>query len=213
MGALSLTLGRLSNAQARILLATAVFAAASIWNSPFPALTPLQAIPTFVALAALALAGRRWGVSTASLACLCLFLALHTIGGRYIYSFVPYDEWFAALGLTTPSEVFGWQRNHYDRLVHFAFGLLWFPLLRELLVRKGGLSPRWSTYVAVEAVLAASAAYEIFEWWLTLVMAPGNADAYNGQQGDIWDAQKDMALAFVGTLIAAVVSSIRKKRS
>ena len=144
---------------------------------------------------------------------LCLFLALHTIGGRYIYSFVPYDEWFAALGLTTPSELFGWQRNHYDRLVHFAFGLLWFPLLRELLVRKGGLSPRWSTYVAVEAVLAASAAYEIFEWWLTLVMAPGNADAYNGQQGDIWDAQKDMALAFVGALIAAVISSIRKKRS
>nr|WP_137677999.1 DUF2238 domain-containing protein [Parerythrobacter lutipelagi] len=208
-----MTRGRLTAGQIRILIAAALFAAASIWNSPYPALTPLQTIPTFVTLAMLAFAGHRWGVSTASLACLCLFLALHTIGGRYIYSFVPYDAWIASLGLTTPSELFGWERNHYDRLVHFAFGLLWFPVLRELLNRIGGLSPRWSIYVAVEAVLAASAAYEIFEWWLTLVMAPGNADAYNGQQGDMWDAQRDMALAFGGALIAAAIAVLAGKRA
>src|SRR3546814_11274494 len=67
---------------------------------------------------------RRWPLSTASVACIALFMALHTLGGRYAYSNVPYDDWARALAGTSLSDALGWSRNHYDRLVHFAFGAL-----------------------------------------------------------------------------------------
>ncbi|MET0270699.1 MAG: DUF2238 domain-containing protein, partial [Sphingomonas sp.] len=68
-------------------------------------------------------------------------------------------------------------------------------------------------YIAVEFVLAGSAVYEIFEWLLTLLMAGPDADAYNGQQGDIWDAQKDIACASAGALIAAATLMARSRRA
>lgn len=196
-----------------MLFATAALSLLSVWGSPYPAIAPLQTIPALAMLAGMWFGLRRWPLSTASVACACLFLVLHTIGGRYVYSYVPYDQWMASIGLPTISEMFGFERNHYDRLVHFSFGLLLFVPIREWLERYTRLGFRWSVYVALEFVLAISAAYEIFEWWLTLVMAPGNAEAYNGQQGDMWDAQKDMALAFGGALLTAAIVGLRRIRA
>lgn len=198
--------------QLAMLLGTAAFALLSIWGSPYPQLAPLQNIPTLLLLLAMGFGLRKYPLSNLAVGATSLFLLLHTIGGRYIYSFVPYDEWSRAIGLPSVSEMFGFERNHYDRLVHFSFGLLLFWPLQEALDRYTRLTPRWAVYVAVEFVLAASALYEIFEWMLTLLMAPGNADAYNGQQGDMWDAQKDMALAFGGALIAGLLSRFRISR-
>ena len=156
-------------------------------------------------LAGLWLAFRRWPLPTTAIACLCGFLLLHTLGGRYIYSFVPYDQWFAAMGLPTPREVFGLQRNAYDRFVHFSFGLLLaYPFAVAMRLHLG-VRPAIAAYVAMEFVLATSALYEIFEWGLTLLMAGADAEAYNGQQGDIWDAQKDMACAGLGALLTAAL--------
>jgi putative membrane protein len=143
----------------------------------------------------------RWPLSTASLACIILFLALHTIGGRYSYSAVPYDEIARALTGTSISEAFGFSRNHWDRLVHLSYGLLAVPPVRELLERHLGVVPRMALYFAAESVFAVSAFYEIVEWLMTLLVAGPTAYAYNGQQGDMWDAQKDMALAGLGALI------------
>jgi putative membrane protein len=135
---------------------------------------------------------------------IALFLALHTLGGRYTYSSVPYDEWARALTGMTLGERFGWTRNHYDRLVHFAFGLLWLAPFSELGRRHLRLSAAASACVAIAAIVAAGALYEIFEWLLTLAIAPELAGEYNGEQGDMWDAQKDMALALAGALVAAI---------
>ncbi len=143
--------------------------------------------------------------------CLCLFLWLHTLGGRYAYSYVPYDAWFTSLGLPEPGEFFGLTRNSYDRLVHFSFGLLMVYPIAQFLSRSGAVSNGVALYIAVEFVFAGSALYEIFEWVLTLVMAGPNADAYNGQQGDIWDAQKDMACAVSGALIAVGWLVLRRR--
>ena len=193
--------------------AAAVFSVASLIGSPYPELAPLQNLPTLVVLAAAWLALRKVSFSDASVACFALFLALHTLGGRYIYSNVPYDTWIASLGLPTLEETFGFERNHYDRLVHFSFGFLMLVPLAEGLSKFTSLSRKWAVYVAIEFVLAGSALYEIFEWGLTLIMAGEGADAYNGQQGDMWDAQKDMALAFVGALSALLFVQLRRALS
>ena len=179
-------------------------------DQPFPALAPLQHVPTVMAVLAAPGLLRRWPLSIPSLACIVAFLALHTLAGRYIYSYVPYDAWSQAITGRCLSALLGLRRNDFDRLVHFAFGLLSIRPLRELLSRHAGLSARAPTYVAVEFVLAFSCLYEIFEWLLTVVLAGPDADAYNGQQGDMWDAQKDMAMATLGACAAAAIGIGRR---
>jgi putative membrane protein len=171
-------------------------------GAPFPEQMYLQHIPTVVALAALAIFGRRYPLSNAAFTCLVVFLLLHILGARYIYSYVPYDRWLKALIGTDLTSIFHFRRNHYDRLVHFAFGLLWVLPVWEVCVRYFKVPRRFAFYVAFEFVLAFSALYELFEWGLTMVLSPNDADAYNGQQGDMWDAHKDMAFAMLGSLVA-----------
>lgn len=179
-------------------------------DQPFPQTAPLHHLPTLALLLAAPFLLARWPLSNAALGCILLFFALHTVGGRWTYTDVPYDVWAEALTGGTVSGLFGFERNHFDRLVHFSYGLLAVLPVREALVRHGGLSPRLALYIAIESVLAAGALYEVFEWLLTLGMAGAVADRYNGQQGDFWDAQKDMALAGLGALIAA--AALRFKR-
>lgn len=152
---------------------------------------------------------RRWPLSTPALACIVAFFALHTLGGRYAYSNVPYDAWARALTGTSLSDAFGWSRNHYDRLVHFAFGALSVIPVAEIARRWGRLGPRGAALTVLGWVLAISSLYEIFEWLLTIVAAGETADRYNGQQGDIWDAQKDMALATLGAILVLPVQRRR----
>lgn len=170
-------------------------------GQPYPDVALLQHLPTMLLLVASPALLRRWPLSTPALACIVVFLALHTLGGRYAYSNVPYDDWARALIGSTLSETFGWGRNHYDRLVHFAFGALSVVPVVEVARRWGGLGARGAALSALGWVLAISCLYEIFEWLLTIVAAGETADRYNGQQGDIWDAQKDMALATVGAIL------------
>ena len=139
---------------------------------------------------------RRWHLSDASYLCVALFLALHAAGAHYGYAEVPVApwlrEWLAG----------GGGRNPYDRVVHFAFGLCWFYPTREALfynVNRRGTA----TLFAVAAVLGASAIYEILEWGAAQVVAPATAASFVGAQGDPWDAQQDMALAWAGALVAA----------
>ncbi len=195
--------------QRLILALVAVAAGLSLIGSPYPDLAPLQNIPTLVIAASLALLLRRWPLPTSAVVCLAAFLLLHTLGGRYAYSYVPYDRWLEAIGLPSLSSQFGLQRNGYDRLVHLAFGLLLVHPISRLLTRHCAVRPGLAIYVAVEFVLAGSALYEIFEWLLTLCLAGPAADQYNGQQGDIWDTQKDMACAGVGAIVAAIWLIVR----
>ncbi|HEY0597093.1 DUF2238 domain-containing protein [Sphingopyxis sp.] len=174
-------------------------------DQPYPEIALLQHIPTMLLLIASPLLLRRWPLSTASVACIVAFMALHTLGGRYAYSNVPYDDWARALAGTSLSDAFGWTRNHYDRLVHFAFGALSVIPVAEIARRWGGLGPRGAGLTVLAWVLAISCLYEIFEWLLTIVAAGETADRYNGQQGDIWDAQKDMALAVLGAILVLAI--------
>jgi putative membrane protein len=181
-------------------------------KQPFPEVAPLHHIPTLLLLVAAPFLLRRWPMSNASVALIALFFALHTIGGRYTYSNVPYDDLARALTGRTISDMFGFTRNHYDRLVHFSYGLLAVAPISEALRRHVGIGSMIALYVAVESVLAVSLLYELFEWQLAMIMQGPLADAYNGQQGDIWDSQKDMALAALGAIMAALAIQLRRRR-
>ena len=101
-------------------------------------------------------------------------------------------------------------RNHYDRLVHFSFGVCMFPCLLYACKKWFSLKHLSAIFMAWLIVQTGSLVYELFEWTLTIVMSPERAEGYNGQQGDMWDAQKDMALAMLGSTIMAVYYIFRK---
>jgi putative membrane protein len=170
----------------------------------------LQHSATVFLLAAGPFLLRRRPLSDAAVLYIAFFILLHIIGARWIYSFVPYDNWALHVSGNTLGSWFGWQRNNYDRLVHFMFGFLLFLPACETLQRHLRLGTRLAFYLTFEFVLASSALYELFEYGLTLALAADIADGYNGQQGDMWDAQKDMALAFTGAVAAGILMALRK---
>ncbi len=191
--------------QFSLLAVTGVLLVFSLWRPIYPHEQYLQHVPTVIALIALTLAVRcRW-LSTTALVCIVLFLWLHILGARYIYSYVPYDEWFDSVVGLSPTRQFGWRRNHYDRFVHLCFGALAVPPVCEIAQRFGGLRRTWAIVFAVSFTACLSSLYEIAEWIVAIVLSPEDAEAYNGQQGDMWDAQKDMALAAGSSLLVTIL--------
>jgi putative membrane protein len=146
---------------------------------------------------------RRFQLSNFSYILITIFMTLHTVGAHYTYSEVPLGFWV--------KDWLGLSRNHFDRLVHFAFGLLLAYPLREVLMRKGGLRDPWSFLVAVATVQAGSDLFEIIESWVALIVNPDLGNAYLGTQGDEWDAQKDMTAAFVGGILAMAITAFLVK--
>ena len=171
-------------------------------HQPYPGIAPLQHVPTVVLILAAPALLRRWPPSNGAVGAILAFFLLHTFAGRYTYSNVPYDAWAQKLTGHTISATFGLARNDFDRIVHLSFGLLSVLPFGEVMRRHAGLGRRASLWTAFLFVGAVSALYEIFEWLLTIFLAPGMADDYNGQQGDVWDSQKDMAIAILGAAIA-----------
>jgi putative membrane protein len=172
-------------------------------RQPYPDLAPLQHIPTVLLILAAPALLRRFPLSDGAVGSLVAFFLLHTLAGRYTYSNVPYDAWARTLTGHDISTTFGLARNDFDRLVHLSFGLLWIAPFAQAMQRHAALPWRASVMMAFLFIGAFSAAYEIFEWLLTM-MAPANLAAdYNGEQGDAWDSQKDMAMAILGGAVAS----------
>lgn len=179
-------------------------------GAAYPPNTWLQVGPVVVGVPLAWWALRRWPFSTASVALACSFVLLHLFAARWTYSSVPYDAWGqAAFGFSIDATL-GWQRNMFDRLVHFASGLCFALPLVELGRRHNGLTRRMAVTFMLLAVLAIGAIYEIFEWMLTLGLTTEAAEQYNGQQGDMFDAPKDMALALAGAVLALATGVTRR---
>lgn len=143
-----------------------------------------------------------------------LFLIIHIIGARYLYSYVPYDDWIEQLVGVRLDELFGWQRNMYDRLVHFSYGLLLFSAMFESAKSIFAIhSTKRLIVLALMMNMSSSLLYELIEWSIAMTLSPEAAEAYNGQQGDIWDAHKDMAIALLGGLIAASIVLFQASRT
>jgi putative membrane protein len=141
-----------------------------------------------------------------------IFLALHVIGGHYTYSLVPYDRWFEAVTGSTLSALTGWSRNHYDRLLHLLFGLL-LALPAAQMLRHAGVPERLCPRLAVLLLMACSSLYELIEWAAALVFGGDLGVHYLGTQGDVWDGQRDMALAALGAVLAMLWPMVRQRRA
>lgn len=181
-----------------------VFWALTCINAPAGSYLWMQHVPTFVAMPVLWWLVRSGRIDRTSLAACLTFVVLHCIGARWIYSYVPYDAGLQTLFGVDTEQVFGWQRNHYDRLVHFFYGVCFGSV--ALTWHQRAKRPFWSAaWLTIEFVLATSALYEIAEWLVAITMAPDWADSYLGQQGDAWDAIKDMALAGAGAIVSIML--------
>ena len=140
-----------------------------------------------------------------------VFILLHIVGAHYLYSYVPYNKWLIHAFNVDLNQYFGWSRNMYDRLVHFSYGLLLFKITADVFSVSYPGNKSWKiALLALQFVMASSMVYELIEWWIAIGMSPEEAENYNGQQGDIWDAQKDMALATLGAIMAWVIQAVYK---
>ncbi len=137
-----------------------------------------------------------------------LFMALHEIGSHYTYAKVPYDAWWQRAFGYSLNEVLGFERNHFDRLVHFSYGLLLAYPIREVFIRIAGVRGFWGYFLPLDLTMSTSMIFELFEWGAAAVFGGALAMDYLGTQGDIWDAQKDMALASLGALLAMLVTAM-----
>ncbi|SDS01073.1 putative membrane protein [Halopseudomonas sabulinigri] len=154
---------------------------------------------------ALGLSYRAFPLSRLSYTLIFLFLCLHEVGAHYTYSKVPYDAWMTSAFGVSLNEMLGWQRNNFDRVVHFLFGALLVYPIRELYCRVANARGFWGYFFPLELAMAASMLYELFEWAAASLFGGDLGVAYLGTQGDIWDAHKDMALASLGALITLLL--------
>jgi putative membrane protein len=136
-------------------------------------------------------------LSRISYTCIFVFMMFHALGAHYTYAKVPYQEWipFLAGG-----------RNHFDRLVHFLYGLLLAYPIREMFLRIGNVRGFWGYFLPLDLTMSTSMLYELIEWAAAETVGKDLGAAYLGTQGDIWDAHKDMALASLGALIAMTIT-------
>jgi len=167
-------------------------------NPLYPRDWLLENLLVFIYCALLLFTYRRFQFSNLSYGLFVVFLSLHLLGAHYTYAETPFGFWL--------QDWLDFERNHYDRIVHFSFGLLLAFPMREILLRKSGLSRAWSYFISVNCILAFSAVYEVIEMVAAMIISPELGTAYLGTQGDEWDAQKDAALAFAGAIVAMTVT-------
>jgi putative membrane protein len=152
----------------------------------------LEHVVPFALLSTLVCTIRRLRFSDFAYACICVFLLLHEIGAHYTYSLVPYDEWWRALSGRSLHETLGWSRN------------LMMPAALELFAARAPGQGPWRWLPALAFLWSHSVVYELVEWCAALLFGGDLGVAYLGTQGDVWDAQKDMALALSGSACGLV---------
>jgi putative membrane protein len=162
----------------------------------------LLAVPLFIS------AYKRRLFSRLSLVCLFVFLCLHEIGAHFSYSHVPYDEWWRMLTGGSLNELLGWQRNHFDRAIHFLYGLLMAYPMREIFLRVANARGFWGYFLPLDLTMSSSLLYELIEWLAVALLGEGAGQAWLGAQGDPWDAHKDMALAALGAILTMLLTAL-----
>jgi putative membrane protein len=157
----------------------------------------LEVLPAVLGVLALLTTFRRFPLTGLLYLLIWLHAVILLVGGHYTYAEVPLFNWLR--------DTFDLQRNYYDRVGHFAQGFVPALIAREILLRTSPLQPgKWLFFIVTCICLAISAGYEFIEWWVAVGTGTA-AEAFLGTQGDVWDTQWDMFLAFCGAIIAQLV--------
>ena len=179
--------------------------AATAWRPYDPFTWFLEVLPALIAIPVLVLTARRWPLTDLLYVLLFVHGTILAVGGHYTYARVPLGFWM--------EDWFGFTRNHYDRVGHFAQGFIPAMVARELLLRFAGVRRgAWLGILAVCSALAVSALYELLEWGVAEVTGTA-AEDFLGTQGDAWDTQKDIAMALLGALAALMAMPRSHDRS
>jgi len=157
-------------------------------------------------IAVLVLSHGAFPLSRISYLLLFAFLTLHEIGAHYTYSLVPYDEAWRRLFGVSLDDALGLERNHYDRLVHFCYGLCSAYPIRELFLRITDVKGVWGYLLPLDVTMSTSMIYELIEWGASIAFGGDLGHSYLGTQGDEWDAHADMALATLGAIVAIAIT-------
>jgi len=177
-----------------------VGAALLVWSGIAPADRTtwiLEVFPIFIAVPVLLATARRFPLTPLAYRLIFVHALILMLGGHYTYAQVPLGFWM--------QRVFGFTRNHYDRIGHLAQGFVPAIIAREILVRRSPLRPgKWLFVIVLCVCLAISACYEFIEWWSALIGGSG-ADAFLGTQGDPFDTQADMLMALIGAFAAQLL--------
>ncbi|MEX5287637.1 DUF2238 domain-containing protein [Acinetobacter towneri] len=191
------------------LVVLAMFAA-SIQPLEFESYLLHQAGTVFM-MAGLLIAFKKVGLSFSSFVLYLIFLLIHIVGAHYLYSYVPYNNWILHSFGFNLDQSMGWSRNMYDRFVHLTYGILLYPVLLRLFeIWFPKNKPIVLYLLVIQFVMASSLIYEWVEWLIALGLSPEDAENYNGQQGDIWDAHMDMLLATIGAILMGCFYLIKK---
>lgn len=157
----------------------------------------MEVLPVLIAVPILIFSYRRFPLTPLLYGLIFLHALILIGGGSYTYARVPLGSWV--------QDLFALARNPYDKLGHLWQGLVPALVAREILLRGGYVSGRrMAAFLSICVAMAISAWYELLEWWAALIMGQG-ADEFLGTQGDQWDTQSDMLMAFIGATIALVL--------
>ena len=159
----------------------------------------LEIAPGLAGVIVLLATYRRFQFTTLCYALIALHICVLCVGGHYTYARVPVFDWLRP--------IFGWHRNHFDRLGHFLQGFVPAMITRELFIRLNVVNrKKWQPFLIVSVCLAISAFYELVEWWMAIIGGSASND-FIGSQGDAWDTQEDMLFALIGATCALLLLS------
>jgi putative membrane protein len=177
-----------------------IYLAVLVWSAIEPKdffIWLLEVFPALIAAGVLLVTRRRFPLTPLLYVLILIHCLILMQGGHYTYAEEPFFNWL--------KEVFGWPRNNYDKLGHFAQGFVPAMVAREILLRKSVVSGRgWLNFLVVCVALAISAFYELLEWWVA-VLSGTAADAFLATQGYVWDTQSDMGFALLGAIAALLL--------
>jgi putative membrane protein len=195
---------RISPLHLALLAATALVFAWSAWT-PYDRMTWwLEVAPGILGAVLLIATYSHFRFTTLVYTLITLHIMLLCVGGHYTYARAPLFDWFEPL--------FGWQRNHFDRLGHFMQGFVPALIARELFIRlRVGTVAGWRFAIIILICMGISALYELLEW-ATALTSGAAASAFLGTQGDVWDTQKDMFMALVGAICALLFMTFWQNR-
>lgn len=179
-----------------------LFSTVLIWSAIHPSdrfTWWLEVIPALIGVLILLFTYRFFTFTTLVYFLVLIHSSILFIGGHYTYAEMPLFNWF--------KDIWGLDRNYYDRLGHFAQGFIPAIIIRELLIRTSPLkNSKWLPITVVSMCLAISAVYELVEFFVAVLTGEA-AEAFLGTQGDVWDTQWDMLLALIGSIISYITLS------
>ncbi|MBT3208462.1 MAG: DUF2238 domain-containing protein [Bacteroidetes bacterium] len=159
----------------------------------------LEVFPAIIGLVLLIVTYKKFPLTTLLYFLILIHCVILMVGGHYTYAEVPLFDYI--------KPIFGFSRNNYDKVGHFAQGFIPAILVREIFIRKEIIvSHNWQNFLIVSVCLAFSAFYELIEW-IVAKFTGESADAFLGTQGYAWDTQTDMAIALLGAIFALIILS------